>query len=175
MNITDIFPQYLEVGFTKKSYGVHGQIRVFINEEFRTSFGKAEHCFFLMKGCLVPYFIEGRDEDLIKFESFHNPEDAKKMVSKSIYLHEDQVDIRDDVSENSFSMVEGYELVDDASEQVVGTISEILIYPEQEIALIEHNGNEVLIPLNEHNVKGINVEEKIIFVEIPEGLLDINL
>ncbi|GLR20002.1 ribosome maturation factor RimM [Portibacter lacus] len=174
MNITDIFPDYYEVGFTKKSYGVNGHLRISINDEFQTSFRKAEHCFFLLKGCLVPYFIENLDEDLIKFESCHNPENAKEMVSKTIYLHEDQITERDQISESEYAIFNGFKLVDHQSEQVVGVIAEIVSYPEQEIAMVIQDDNEFMIPLNVHNIKGINQDEQLIFVEIPEGLLDIN-
>lgn len=171
MNITDYFPDYIEIGYTKKSYGVSGQLRIFIEEKYTSSFSDAEHCFFLMKGCLVPYFIENQEDELVKFESCKNPEDAKNLVSKGIFLHKDQAkDLTDiETNPNSFNFTVGFSLIDSDSEQVIGTITEVLVYPQQEIAMV---GNH-MIPLNIHNIKGINQEEKLIFVEIPDGLLDL--
>jgi len=171
LNITDYFPDYVEIGYTKKSYGVSGQLRIFVQEEQSKSIAQAKHCFFLMKGCLVPYFIEDLDEDLIKFESSKNPEDAKTLVSKSIYIHNTQVvDVKaKEIDMNSFKFVEGFDLVNSESEEVVGAIDEVVVYPQQEIAMVAGN----MIPLNIHNVKGINQDEKLIFVEIPDGLLDL--
>lgn len=171
MNITDYFPQYKEVGYTKKSYGVNGFLRIFISEGYLPSITNASHVFFLLKGCLVPYFIESYEDGLIKFESCKNPEDAKAIVAKGIFLHQDQVsEVKPSKEVNSFSMVEGFELYNSETDELIGTIDEVLIYPQQEIASI----GDILIPLNFENVKGIDVEGKCVFVEIPEGLLEIN-
>jgi 16S rRNA processing protein RimM len=171
LNITDYFPEYSEVGYTKKTYGVQGQIRVHINEEFVPSFDKAEHVFFLMKGCLVPYFIETNSDGLTKFESCKNPEDAREIVAKSIYMHQGQIErVEKTHDADSFTVVEGFKLYDAETEELVGIIDEVVTYPQQEIASV----GDIMIPLNFENVKGIDMESKAVYVDIPEGLLDIN-
>ena len=175
MNITDYFPEYKEVGYAKKSYGVNGHIRIFIEKGYEVTFDQAKHCFFLLKGCLVPYFIKDYENGVVKFDSCSNPEDTKVIASKSIYLHQDQI-LPMEVEEDSegFSLVEGYMLVNDETEEEIGLIRKIEVYPEQEIAVVEGKQQEYLIPLNFHNVKGIDQESRRIFVEIPQGLLEIN-
>ena len=175
MNITDYFPDYEEIGYTKKSYGVNGHLRVFIMEAFQSSFEKSRHCFFLLKGCLVPYFIEDQEDGIVKFESCESPEDAKSIVSKSIYLKKDQIIISKEKPEvDGFKVVIGFEMLDAETEEVVGTIADVVEYPQQEMAVVTTaDGGEYLIPLNFENVKGIDVEEKLVSVEIPDGLLDL--
>jgi 16S rRNA processing protein RimM len=171
LNITDYFPAYKEVGYTKKSYGVNGHLRIFIEDDYLPSIESVQHVFFLLKGCLVPYFIQSYEDGLIKFESCEHPEDAKALVAKTIYMHEDQIiEVAPSTEVNSFAIVEGFELYDADTEELIGTVDEVVVYPQQEIA---HIGN-IMIPLNFENVKGIDMEGKSVFVEIPEGLLEIN-
>lgn len=175
MKVTDYFPDYVEVGYAKKSYGVKGDLRVFIEDGFKESLESARHCFFLLKGCMVPYFIKEASEGLVKFESCNNPEDTKAIVSRAIYLKKDQILTQDKEERpvDSFDFLTGYAVVEDSSENIIGDISEVVQYPQQEIATVTNGEHTFLIPVNEFNIKAINQEEKLVFMEIPEGLLDL--
>jgi 16S rRNA processing protein RimM len=179
LSITKFFPDYKEIGYTKKTTGVNGKLRIHIEPTFIDSISEAKHCFFLVKGCMVPFFIVNSEDDIldgiIKFESIKNPEKAREMVSKTIYLHEDQINQSNvEVDQLTFSIVEGFDLYDEEKNEKVGQILSVELFPEQEIAtVLKADGNEALLPLNFHNVKGIDQEQKIIYVEIPEGLLDL--
>ncbi|WP_235295830.1 ribosome maturation factor RimM [Portibacter marinus] len=175
MNITDYFPDYTEIGYAKKSYGVNGQMRTFVEEQYDSSLAKSEHCFFLLKGCLVPYFIEDYDNNLIKFESCHNPEDTKELASRTMYLHKDQLANVSQVEEKkTFAFAIGYSVIDEEEQIPIGIIQEIEEYPEQEIAVVQGQKHQYLIPLNFSNVAAIDQDQQTIYVEIPEGLLDLN-
>ena len=63
----------------------------------------------------------------------------------------------------------------DAEYGEIGIIQEVLEYPMQMLAKCLVNGKEVLFPLNDEMVTDINAEDKIVFVELPEGLLDVYL
>ena len=95
MEVASFFPNYKEIGFTKKTTGVKGKLRFHAENAFVESIFSANHCFFLLKGCMVPYFIisdaEEIAQEIIHFESCNNPEDAQLIVGKKIYLHNNQI------------------------------------------------------------------------------------
>ncbi len=179
MNITDYFPKYREVGYTKKTFGVNGRIKIQIQDAFVDSISSAKHCFFMLKGCMVPYFIdnskEEREDGIIKFESTTDPETAKVIVGRPIYLHEDQVQITLTIQDKfRFSFVKGKILFDGESEQEIGTIIEIEEYPQQEMLIVQgRGGQEYMIPIHKSNYKGMDKEGNRVFLDIPEGLLDL--
>ena len=179
MNITDYYPDYIEIGYTKKTFGVKGRLKFVVEGQYIASIIDVEHAFFVMKGCMVPYFIVNdaaeRADGVIKFESTNDPESAKILVSKSIYLHKDQILASDYVAEGlAFDYLKGMQMYNDNNQQLIGVVDNIVEYPEQEIAIvIDQNEKEYLIPVNVFNVIDVKMEESKVYIDIPEGLLDL--
>lgn len=179
MNITDYFPDYIEVGYLKKTTGINGKLRYFVEPEFAESITSAAHCFFLLKGCMVPYFLVNkggeRADGILKFDSVKNPEDAKVIVSRTIYLHKDQIVASTlGKSKLTFEFIRGLEIFNVASKESIGVVTSIESYPEQEIAIvIGKDDKEFMLPVNEFNFKGLDEEERHAYFEIPDGLLDL--
>ena len=63
----------------------------------------------------------------------------------------------------------------DENEGELGKITAINEYPQQLIATVNYKSCEVLFPLNEEIIKGIDVVTGTLFIDLPEGLLDIYL
>ena len=63
----------------------------------------------------------------------------------------------------------------DENEGELGVITAVHEYPKQLIAALTYKNCEVLFPLNEEIIKGIDVVSEILTVDLPEGLLDIYL
>jgi len=144
-----------------------------IHDDFESSLAEAEHCFFLLKGCLVPYFIDKYESGQIKFESCNNPEDCKSIVSRSIYLHKSQIHAIEEKEAESFQKVIGFQLLNAEDESLLGSIVAVEEFPQQEMAIVESEANEFMIPLNVHNVKAVDLERKIVYIEVPDGLLEL--
>jgi len=56
----------------------------------------------------------------------------------------------------------------------LGVIREIIENPAHELLVMEYLNNEVLIPVTESMIKGVDVEKELIFTDLPDGLLDLN-
>jgi 16S rRNA processing protein RimM len=65
----------------------------------------------------------------------------------------------------------GYTIVNAGVE--IGVISEIEEYPQQEMATINYNKKDILIPLNEQFIIKLDNKKKVIEMELPEGLLEL--
>ena len=66
----------------------------------------------------------------------------------------------------------GYQIRDQQG-KVYGNISEILDNSGQWLAVLEYENREILIPLAEENILGVQDIERYLVVDIPEGLTDL--
>lgn len=82
-------------------------------------------------------------------------------------------DLPDDVLELQEGGIEGFTVVD-AESGVIGTVVSINEMPGQHLLEVEReNGKTVLIPVVDEFLEGLDEEERCIYVNLPEGLLDL--
>jgi 16S rRNA processing protein RimM len=65
----------------------------------------------------------------------------------------------------------GYMVVEDGKE--LGKVQEVIEQPHQLMVTILYKGNETYIPLHEESLKGVDHTKKHVYVELPDGLLDL--
>jgi len=75
-------------------------------------------------------------------------------------------------NERDLSDLSGFTLFG-IKEGEIGTIVEILIYPENPVMRIMKGGKEILIPINDDLIESINIEQRQIIMSIPEGLISL--
>jgi len=172
--------KYIQIGYTKKTQGVGGILKMHIELPYEATAHEADHFYLDINGRYLPYFIEGLelgDDALIKFEEVDSKEKATSLTSKGIYMLEKDLVLVDEnaISANSnleYASLKGYTLHDEAVGEV-GEIVEILEFPQQEMASIIYKEKEILIPINEGLISEILQAEKKIIMSLPEGLLDL--
>lgn len=128
----------------------------------------------MLEGLPVPFSIEEieqRGNDLlVKFVDVESEADAKKLLRKEIYTEKQRAQKKSDIL--SWFDLKGYMAIDeDAGE--LGVIIEVMELPQQMIAKCIFNGKEILFPLNEDIIIDINEKENILYVKLPDGLIDI--
>ena len=131
-----------------------------------------------LAGKLVPYFIESikyhpNNLAYLFLEDVDTIEKASKLVKKDIYLPNK---LKPKKKSGDFTLMDllGFIAVDE-DEGELGRITQIQELPQQLIATVTYKNCEVLFPLNEEIIKGIDVVKGIVQVDLPEGLLDIYL
>jgi 16S rRNA processing protein RimM len=65
----------------------------------------------------------------------------------------------------------GYDLIDGQTN--LGEIIEVIEQPHQILCSILYKGNEALIPIHEGNLLKMDTKNRKVYVEVPEGLLEI--
>ena len=55
----------------------------------------------------------------------------------------------------------------------IGIIDEVVEMPEQFMAFLSYQEKEVMVPLNEFFIQDIDPENKIILMELPDGIFNI--
>jgi 16S rRNA processing protein RimM len=169
--------EYIQIGFTKKTHGVSGELKIAIDEVFEDLFLSAERVFIEVKGNKMPFFIEnirGGGELIVHFEDITNKDQALLIQSKGVFLPSSEVPASLEIADDSleYSHLEGFSIIDKEA-GVVGTIEEVLDMPQQEMALIVFKNREILIPLNDALILKIDKKQKTVHVELPDGLLDL--
>ena len=151
---------------------MNGALKVQLDDAFQESLESASVVFFVQSGKPVPFFIEDSpegQEDLLKLEEVDSPEVAKTLSNLDIYLRAEDVDVKKNQLDASLA---GFELWDE-EEGCVGLIEEVVQYPQQLMAIVKDGEVEFLIPLNEAFLLNIDPDEKVIVMDLPEGLLDL--
>lgn len=172
--------QYIGIGYTKKTHGLKGELKLIVEDRYLEDFLKNERIFVDVKGTKVPFFItnvRGKGEMILKLEDVDSLDVAYGLQSREIFLrekdlvpdHERELEIEEETLE--YEHLTGF-LLRDKNLGEIGTIEEVLEMPQQEMALLKYKGREVLVPLNERFVVTVDDKTKTVHTDLPEGLLD---
>jgi 16S rRNA processing protein RimM len=167
--------EYFKIGKLAASYGLTGELVLQHNLGKKTGF-KGLEAIFIEEGTdnFMPYFIEkasikSETETYVKLEGIDNKEIARKMTPKEVWLLEN--DFKKFSSQSAPSALLGFKMIEGENE--IGIVTEVIEQPHQILCTILYKGKEALIPIHEESLIKIDKKNKKVFVELPEGLLDI--
>jgi 16S rRNA processing protein RimM len=165
------------VGSILKPKGLKGELHLYVDFDGLESIDFTT-VFIDIAGKLVPFFVESvkylqKNAAYLFLEDVDTIEKASALAKKNIYLP-NKLKPKKKKSEFTLMDLKGFTAVDE-NEGELGVITNIHEYPQQLIAAVNFKNCEVLFPLNEEIIKGIDVVKEIVTVDLPEGLLDIYL
>lgn len=172
MDIKDCF--YL--GRITKPWGVKGQLMLFLDVDNPGEYAALDSAFVEIKGQLVPHFFSieslNGNKAVATFEEV-GPEQAASLAGHDLYL---PMDLLPKLTGNRFYFHEvvGFNVVD-SEHGDIGCIEQVLEYPAQPLFQITKNGTEILIPVIDEVIKKVDREQKTIYIEAPNGLIDLYL
>ena len=173
MNNTDHF----RIGTILKPKGLKGELHAYLDFDDLEKI-RFNTIFLEISGRLVPYFIKSikylqKNAAYLVLDDIDNIEKATLLSKKDIYLPNK---LKPKKKKEEFTLMDliGFTAIDE-DEGELGIITRIQEYPQQLIAAVNFKNCEVLFPLNEETIKGIDVVKEIVRVDLPEGLLDIYL
>jgi 16S rRNA processing protein RimM len=166
------------VGKIVKKYSFKGELLVKLDTDEPELFNEMESVFVEQHKNLIPFFIEKsslhKSELLrVKFEEVNNEADADALLGAELYL---PLDFLPKLTGNQFYYHEiiGF-TVQDKNFGKVGAITGVNDSTAQHLFEIDYNGKEVLIPINDAFIKKVDRTSKTLFLDTPEGLIDIYL
>jgi 16S rRNA processing protein RimM len=165
------------VGSILKTKGLKGELNVYVDFEGLENI-KLDAIFVEVAGKLVPYFVRSmkylqKKAAYLVLEDVDTIEKASALARKDIFLP-NKLKPKKKKQEFTLFDLEGFTVVD-VNEGELGVITAVHEYPRQFIAAVNFKNKEVLFPLHEEIIKGIDVVKEIVTVDLPEGLLDIYL
>lgn len=167
-----------EIGYTKKTYGYQGELKIFIEDHFLDYFLEAKVLFVEKGGQRVPYFVKEIREYpqlLLILEEVDTKETAKPLTNKKLFMRAKDLPESPNIKLDELAYLQqfiGFTIIDQLAGEV-GVIEEIIEMPQQFLAVTPYRGKEALIPINEHFLSGVDKERKILEMDLPEGLLEV--
>ncbi len=166
---------YRNIGKLAASFGLKGELILLHHLGKKTSLKGLEMLFLEEKEEeFLPYFIEyakikSETEIYLKLEGIHSIEAAKKVVRKEVWLTEEA--FTKYAGKSAPISLVGFQLIDDGKD--IGEILEVIEQPHQVLCRIDLNGKEALIPIHEETLEKVDKKKKLVYVKLPDGLLDV--
>jgi 16S rRNA processing protein RimM len=167
----EIFP----IGKIIKPHGISGEMTfsytsdVFENDDFT---------YFVIEidGIFVPFFIaelrhKASDTAFLKLDGISNEKEVRQLTGKTLYASKRFLE-KVKSEEITIDYFVGFQLID-AAHGTVGSITKVDSTTANTLLFVQTASDELLIPFNEDFITDINHKKKIIYVSLPEGLLDL--
>lgn len=167
--------EVFKIGKLTKPHGIKGEVSLSFDNDV---FDRVD-CPYLIcsiNGIFVPFFIEeyrfkGKDTALITFEGIDSEEKAARLSGIEVYFPRKyyEEDTQEDI-EYSWSFFIGFKAIDKKAGEL-GIIEEVDEKTLNTLFLIKDSEDELIIPATESFIEKIDPKKKIIYLQLPEGLI----
>jgi 16S rRNA processing protein RimM len=164
------------LGRITKLNGYEGAVTVKLEKSFTEDIPHLESVFLEIDGRPVPFFISdyeysGADILKLSFDGYESIEKVSEFTGCRVFL---TAGLTGTSNEEELTDLIGYTvLVQNGI--TLGLITDIIQNPGQWLLNIDSpSKKEILIPLHEDFIVSIENDKKIVVMELPDGLLDIN-
>lgn len=132
--------------------------------------------YFEKKGTQGEYLVESlrpfKDGFIIKLKEIDSLSEAKELVGEEVLVPEAKLQSLEKDRYYLFQLI-GCSVVTKTGDRV-GVVEDVLPLPDSELLVVRGGGKEVLIPAISEICYQINLEKRMILIDPPEGLLDLN-
>ena len=129
-----------------------------------------------MRKQLVPYSIiklkPHNDRFVVKLENVDTESGARELSGKDIYLPSEMLPELDG-EKFYFHEVPGWTVIDLENGTELGEVMRVIDHGPYPMLEVESNGEELILPLPENFKIEVDRENKVLRVEVPEGLVDV--
>lgn len=164
------------IGRIGKPWGHQGELIVHLDDVDLDDLVHAGSLFVDIEGQKVPFFFsrlhDKGKEVLVKFDDFEDPQSASILVGRDLYA---PPGLLSDGSDESWDPEEFIDmLVRDEEHGELGVVTAIDGTAKNPLLVILRGEEEVLIPIAEEMILGVDPEENALLVRTPPGLIDLN-
>jgi 16S rRNA processing protein RimM len=174
--------QLIEIGHFNKAHGVNGEVNASLLIDVEHLPGLS--CLVCdMDGIYVPFFVEairpkGATSVLLTIDGFTNEQEVATLVGKDIFALKRDYDclvqrVEEDDDELPLDYFIGFHLTD--NDILIGEIIDVDESTENALFIVRRDDNtEVSIPAVDDLITSMDMEQRVIDMDLPEGLLTIN-
>ena len=165
-----------KIGLFNKPHGIHGELQFTFTDDIFDRVD-CDYLICLLDGIFVPFFIEeyrfrSDSTALVKLEGIDTAERARMFTNVEVYFPVKHAEEAED-GELSWNFFVGFRM-EDVRHGELGEVVEVDTTTVNILFVVEQeDGEELLIPAQEEFIVEINQEKKLITVELPEGLLNL--
>ena len=166
----DIFP----IGQIQKPHGVKGELSFTFNTD---AFDRDDCRFFILEidKIFVPFFVEeyrfkSQNSGFIKFEDIDTENEARELCGKTIFIQKKFMTEVGDENVSDIRYFVDFEIIDNNNKTSLGKITAV---NDDTANILFELENDLLIPFSEDFITDIDHSKRQIFMQLPEGLLDL--
>lgn len=159
------------IGRIGKPHGIKGEVNFMFEDDV---FDRTESDYIILSidEILVPFFMEeyrfkGEASAIVKFCDIDTQQRASELTGCEVYFPRAKAEAEEEMS---WAALVGYALVDGNTDKEAGRISHI---DETTANLLFELDNGLLIPASPELVRQVNIQDRKLIMDIPEGLLDL--
>lgn len=169
-------PDGAKAGKISKPYGLRGEVNIILEPEAGNYIEPDNPLFIDLDGQRVPFFVEevelvSKDQAIIKFEFVQSMQEARAISGCNLYFDPKQVSMPLQSSEDMSALV-GYQAIDHKLGPL-GKISAFVPHSMNPVFIIDHEGNELLVPAIEEFIKRIDPKNRKVHLILPKGLTEL--
>jgi len=164
------------LGTIVAKYSFKGEILVKLDTDQPNNYVDLRSVFVETPLGLVPYFIDRcllHKSSLlrIKFDGVDSENKAEALLKKNLFLPSEMLPPLEG-NQFYYHEITGFSAIDQFNIEI-GTIKTVNDSGPQPLFVIDADGTEILIPVHDNFIKELNRNGQKIFLNLPEGLLDI--
>ena len=172
--------ELIAIGHFNKPHGLSGEISATVDVELEV-FESLTCLVSEMDGIYVPFFVNASrpktsETVLLTIDGIDNEQEAARLVNHEIFALK-----RDFRLESENMDADGYPLdyfigfeLKGSDGTTVGEIVDVDEQTENAIFIVEDNGKELLLPANDELIVEFDLGKKVIVMDLPQGILDLN-
>lgn len=174
--------QLIEIGYITKLHGLKGELQATVTDHV---FDEVENCPYLVcdrDGIFVPFFLtnyrfKSGETMLLQFDDVDTQAKAEAFCGAKLYFDRrcfsaEEAEEYDTEMEEEMGYI-GYTIID----QQLGELGEIIDINDQTanvLFIVDHDGEELMIPAADDLVLEIDDERQTILMDLPAGLVNID-
>ena len=172
--------ELIAIGHYNKPHGVAGEISATVDVDWELL--RELSCLVSgIDGIFVPFFVnairpKSGDTVLLTIDGIENEKDVARLVNRDIYaLKRDyrQESIDADADGYPLDFFIGFEL-QDSDGSWVGEITDVDEQTENAIFIVERDGSDLMVPASDDLIVEFDIDKKLMVMDLPTGLLDLN-
>ena len=165
------------IGIFNKPHGVKGELQFSFTDDIFDRV-EADYLICLLDGIFVPFYIEeyrfrSDSAALIKLEGIDSAEQARRLTNVEVYfpiVHTESMT----PDELSWDFFVGFR-VEEVHQGHLGEVEEVDASTANTLFIVRNkNGNEWLIPACEEFIVDMDTAHRILTLDLPEGLIDLD-
>ncbi|MDX1479179.1 MAG: ribosome maturation factor RimM [Saprospiraceae bacterium] len=171
----ETIPGFTRIGVVGKTHGAAGEVKIHIDDAYLEIALETSFLFVDRAGSQVPYEVEGRRIArglVVKLSGIDDTGQAALLTGAAVSLPGSVSTPQDDDEIGlEYAHLTGYTMVDKKWGSL-GRIKTVTAFPQQEMAVLDYQDQEVLVPLNQAFITSVDSSQQSVVVDLPAGLLD---
>lgn len=161
-----------QIGKITRTHGIRGEVAMTFTDDVWDR-AEADYLVLRIEGLLVPFFLEeyrfrSNAVALLKFQDYDTAEQARELCGCEVYFPHALTPDRTDDEEYTWRYFTGFRVVETEAGEL-GIIDDV----DDSTANVLFSVGGRLIPAVEEFIQRVDHKERVVFMSLPEGLLEL--